>query len=236
MHSSASATSGGVALQTQYFATVVASRRNGTSSSSYARASRSASTVAASESMHRSASTFSISGCSASEASERRAMRGVMRGLRDRTPHQAGRAEHAVEPRVHDHLDDRRDAATLLADTPRPRALEPDLRRRVRAVAELVLQPVDVERVAPAVREDARQQVARQPARRLREDEERVAHRRRAEPLVRRAASPRRLPPAARRSRSRARPSRPAAPSSPCRTAHQPCPPPAGAQGRRRSR
>src|SRR6476620_4292079 len=108
----------------------------------------------------------------------------MMRRLRDGTPHEAGRAEDAVEARVHDHLDDRRDAASLFTDATRPRALEPDLRRCVRSVAELVLEPVDVEGVALAVRQDARQQVTRQPARRLREDEEYVAHRRRAEPLV----------------------------------------------------
>ena len=46
-------------------------------------------------------------------------------------------------------------AAPLLADEPRPGAVELDLRGRVRAVAELVLQPLDVEAVArrrPAAR------------------------------------------------------------------------------------
>ena len=117
-------------------------------------------------------------------APERGPVRRVVRRLGDCAPHQPGRAEHAVEARQVDHLDDRRDAAPLLADAPRPRAVERDLRRRVRAVAELVLEPVDPERVARAVGQDARQQVAREPARRLRQHEERVRHRRRAEPLV----------------------------------------------------
>ena len=46
------------------------------------------------------------------------AVRGVVRRLRDRAAHQRGRAEHAVEPRVVDHLEDRPQAATLLADEP----------------------------------------------------------------------------------------------------------------------
>ena len=53
-------------MQTQYFATAVASRRNGASASSYARAIRIAVTVAASDSTQRSASTFCWSGCSES--------------------------------------------------------------------------------------------------------------------------------------------------------------------------
>ncbi len=52
-------------MQTQNLATAVASRRNGPSASSKARASRSAVAVAASDSMQRSARTFCISGCSA---------------------------------------------------------------------------------------------------------------------------------------------------------------------------
>ena len=108
----------------------------------------------------------------------------VMRCLLHRRAHRRGRPEHAVEARVVDHLDDRRHTASLLADEPRPRGLELDLARRVRAVAELVLQPLDVEAVARAVRQHARDEEAREAAFRLRQHEERVAHRRRAEPLV----------------------------------------------------
>ena len=174
----------GPRLQTQYFATAVATRANASSPRSYARASRSAVSVAASDSTQRSASTLRISGWSTSSVAERRAMRRVMRRLLDRHAHRGGRAEHAVEPRVVDHLDDRRHAASLLADEPRPRGVELDLARRVRAVAELVLEPLDVEAVARPVREHARDEEAREPAVGLREHEERVAHRRRAEPLV----------------------------------------------------
>jgi hypothetical protein len=85
---------------------------------------------------------------------------------------------------VDDHLDDRRDTATLVADAVRGGLLEPDLRGGVRAIAELVLEPVDPERVVRSVVEDPWEEEARQPAGCLREDEEGVAHRSRAEPLV----------------------------------------------------
>ena len=111
-------------------------------------------------------------------------MRRVVGCLGDRPPHQSGGPEHAVEARVRHHLDDRPDAAPFLADAPRPRPFEPDLRRGVRAVAELALEPVDEERVALAVRQNPRQEVTREPARSPRKHEERIAHRRRAKPLV----------------------------------------------------
>src|ERR1051326_1441930 len=67
---------------------------------------------------------------------------------------------------------------------PRARAVELDLARCVGTVAELVLEALDVKSVACAIRKDAGQQEARQSAWRLREHEERIAHRRRHEPLV----------------------------------------------------
>src|SRR5829696_3795043 len=67
-HSSASPTTAGVRLQTQYLRTAVAIRRKPSSPSSKARASRSAETVAASDSTQRSARTFRISGWSTSGA------------------------------------------------------------------------------------------------------------------------------------------------------------------------
>src|SRR5262249_20216354 len=82
-----------------------------------------------------------------------------------------------------DRFDDRGDTAALLADAVRLGALQLDLRRSVGAVSELVLQTLDEKRVAAPVVEDAGQEKAGEPARRVREPEERVAHRRRAEPL-----------------------------------------------------
>ena len=202
---------------------------------SYARASRSAVSVAASDSMHRSARTLLISGWSTSSLpnAERCAAWCVACSTAVRIA--GGRAEHAVEPRVVDHLDDRRHAAALLADEPCPRRRELDLARRVRAVAELVLQPLDVKAVARPVRQHARDEEAREPAVGLRKHEERVAHRRRAEPLVPvelvLAVSER--PRDGRRSRERR--SRPAARSSPSRRARRASRRPASVPGRSRA-
>ena len=99
--------------------------------------------------------------------------------LGHRTPHQGRRAEDAVEARVVDHLEDRPEPTSLLADEPGDGTVERDLGRGVRAVAELVLQPLD-----PEARLRPLEQEAREPGRRLREHEERVAHGRGAEPLV----------------------------------------------------
>ena len=161
------------------------------------------------------------------QRAERRALRGVVDRRGDPRAHPGGGAEAAVEAGVVDHLDDRRHAATLLADHPRPGAAELDLAGGVRAVAELVLEPLDLDRVALAVGGEARHQKAGEPALGLGEDEERVAHRRRHEPLVagervlgaRAAAVQRRR----RRWCWRARPSRPASRSSPCRTGRRAC-------------
>ena len=59
-----------------------------------------------------------------------------------------------------------------------------DLGGGVRPVPQLVLQALDAQRVPAAVGQHARQQEARQALGCLREDQEQVAHRRRAEPLM----------------------------------------------------
>ena len=112
------------------------------------------------------------------------AVGGVVERLGDAGAVAGGGADHAVEAGVVDHLDDRRHAAALLADHPRPGAAELDLAGGVGAVAELVLEPLDVEGVALAVGRPARHQEAGDAGVGLGEDEEGVAHRRRAEPLV----------------------------------------------------
>src|SRR5829696_4824737 len=109
---------------------------------------------------------------------ERAAVAGVVDRLGDAAAHPARAADDAVEPRVRDHLDDRRDAAALFPEQPRLGAAELDLAGRERARAELVLQALDLEPRA------ALDDEAGEPARSLREDEEDVADRMRAEPLV----------------------------------------------------
>ena len=112
------------------------------------------------------------------QRAERRAMPGVMDRLQRAAPQARGPAEQAVEPGVVDHPDDRRHAAPLLADEPCPDAAELDLGGRERARPELVLEPLELHPGA------ALDEEARQAARRLGENQEHVARRVRAEPLV----------------------------------------------------
>ena len=116
-----------------------------------------------------------------------------------------------------DHADDRRHAAALLAHQAAAHAVELDLGRGQRAGAELVLEPLD-----PEARVAALDQEAGQPAGRLGEREEDVAGRIGAEPLVAGDLVQRRRRRARRGWCWRARPSRPASRSWPCRPARRP--------------
>src|SRR5205823_7569719 len=118
------------------------------------------------------------------EAPERAAMAAVVDRLDQRLTHSCCSADHTVEPGMVDHLHDRAYAASLVAHQPRPGVLELHFGGRVASVAELVLQPLQVEAIALPFRRPARQEKTGEPARGLREYEERVAGRRRAEPLV----------------------------------------------------
>ena len=99
-------------------------------------------------------------------------------GLGDAAAHPRGAPDHAVQPRVGDHLDDRRHAAPLGAEHARGGAAELDLARGQRARAELVLEPLELH-PRPALEHEARE-----ARRRLSEHEEHVAGRIGAEPLV----------------------------------------------------
>ena len=90
-----------------------------------------------------------------------------MCGLREGLAHQCGAAADTVEAGVVDHLDDRCDAASFIADAQRERVLEFDLARGIGTVAELVLEPLDADRIARAVGQHPVQEEARQPLRRL---------------------------------------------------------------------
>jgi len=93
------------------------------------------------------------------------------------------RTQRAVEPGVAHHLDDGRHATTFFAQQPAERVVELDLGGGVGAIAELVLEPLDVEAVRlPSGASAARESTT--TSRRLRQREEGVAHRRRAEPFV----------------------------------------------------
>ena len=107
-----------------------------------------------------------------------------MHRLRHRLTHDPGGAERAVEPRIIAHLENRRDAASLIAQPECPRAGELDFRAGVGAVAELVLEALQAERIERAVGREARQEEAGHAAGCLGRDQESVAHRRRQEPFV----------------------------------------------------
>ena len=74
-------------------------------------------------------------------------VRRVKQRLGERLAHQRGAADRAVEARVVDHLHDGRQPSALFAEEPRPRALELDLARSVRAVAQLVLEALQADAV-----------------------------------------------------------------------------------------
>ncbi|MCY1284062.1 hypothetical protein D9M70_329560 [compost metagenome] len=107
-----------------------------------------------------------------------------MGGLGQCLTHQRAGADHAVEAGQRDHFDDGRHATPLLAHHPGQGAAVLHLAGGVGPVAQLVLQALDVELVAAAVRAVARQQEAGQPLVGIGQGEEGVAHGRRAEPLV----------------------------------------------------
>ena len=134
--------------------------------------------VAASDSIAMSASTLSMSACSLSSFPNALRCAGVVRRLCHGLSHERGRADDAVKPRVIDHLDDGAHSSPLLPDHLGPRVHQLDLRGSVGPVAELVFESLDVEAVEGAVRQDARQEEARQPAGRLGKYEKRIAHRR----------------------------------------------------------
>ena len=108
----------------------------------------------------------------------------MVHGLRQRHAHEARRGEPAIEPRQLHHLDDGADAGALVADPQSVSAGEFDFARRIGAVAELVLEPLQAERIDRAVGPEARHEETRQPARRLRQHQEGVAHRRGQKPFV----------------------------------------------------
>src|SRR3546814_15529949 len=108
----------------------------------------------------------------------------VVNGLHGRLAHQARRADHAIEPRERDHLQDGRNASTFLADAFSPGTKELDLARRVAPVAELVLETLDANGITRAVRSHLRHQKAGQAGLDIGEYQPGIAHRRREKPFM----------------------------------------------------
>ena len=89
-----------------------------------------------------------------------------------------------IEPRQMRHFDDGADAPALIAEHDRVKVVELHLAAGVRLVAALVLEPLQLEAIAAAIRQPAGGEEAGQPCLGLRERKEKVAHRDREEPLV----------------------------------------------------
>ena len=115
---------------------------------------------------------------------EHAAMSRVMQRMREPRPHQAGGGNRAILPRQLHHLDDGADALALVADALRIGAGEFHLGRRIGAVAELVLQALELDRVDRSIRLEARHEKTGQSFVGLRQHQEGVAHRRRHEPFM----------------------------------------------------
>ena len=115
---------------------------------------------------------------------ESASLRAMVDRLAGRHPQPRRGAEHAIETRQGDHFDDRRHAAAFLADHPGESAAQLGFAGGVGGVGAFFLQPQHLHRVFFAVGPPARQQETGQAARRLRQGQEKVAHRRRNEKLV----------------------------------------------------
>ena len=111
-------------------------------------------------------------------------MLGVMHGLAQGLAHQRCRADHAVEPGMHDHLQNGGHTATFLAHHDGPGLEELHLAGRVSVIAQLVLQPLDPNRVLGAIGLEPRHQKTGQSALALCQDQKCIAHRGREKPLV----------------------------------------------------
>ena len=81
------------------------------------------------------------------ELAEGAAVPAVVHCLSHCLAHDGRRADHTIQARMVDHLDDGANAAPLFAHHLSPCPLEFDFARGVRAIAELVLEPQDGDRI-----------------------------------------------------------------------------------------
>ena len=104
--------------------------------------------------------------------------------LGERSAHDAGRGQRAIETRQRHHVEDGADAGIGVAEQEAERIVEFDFGRGVGTVADLVLQPLELQAVRRAIFQQARDEEAAHAFLRLRQHDEGVAHRRRHEPFV----------------------------------------------------
>src|SRR3984957_13231553 len=108
----------------------------------------------------------------------------VVQSLNQGLAHHTGASRAAVEARKGAYLEDGRNAASLLAQKRRPRVHELDLGGGIGAIAEFVLQALDINAVKAAVRQAPRHEETRQAAAALRQYQVSVALRRREKPFM----------------------------------------------------
>jgi hypothetical protein len=118
------------------------------------------------------------------QRAEHFAMAGMVNRLHEGLTHHSRGTSDAVEARVSAHFEDGGNAASFLPHRMRPRIEEFDFGRRVRAIAKLVFQTLDIDAVAIPVRQPARHKEAGQAAVRLCEHQVGIALRRGEEPLM----------------------------------------------------
>ena len=106
---------------------------------------------------------------------------GVVERQRNGLPHQARRAKRAVDARYCAHFENRCDAASGLADRQRESFVEFHFAAGIGAIAELILEPLNRDRVALTatflVVQIARQKETTEAVFGLRQHQKRIAHR-----------------------------------------------------------
>src|SRR5580704_10266778 len=108
----------------------------------------------------------------------------VVQSLNDGLAHHAGASRAAIEAREGAHLEDGWDTASFLAQKRRPRVHELDFGRGIGAIAEFVLEALDINAVEASIGEAPRHEETGQSAATLRQHQVSVALRRRKKPFM----------------------------------------------------
>ncbi len=104
--------------------------------------------------------------------------------LRHTLTHQSGRRYRVIQPREDRHLEDRRDAAPLIAQRNAGGGVEFHLAGSIRAISEFVLESLQTQSVQGAIGKKSRDEEARRTTWGLGEHQKRIAHWCGEEPLV----------------------------------------------------
>ncbi|MNI12340.1 hypothetical protein D3C73_655180 [compost metagenome] len=117
-------------------------------------------------------------------AAEHIAAAGEMNGLGERCAHDASRSDRAIKPRQRDHIEDGANTRTRFTEQITECIGELDFGRRVGAITDLVLQPLELQTVGRTVFQKTRNEEAADIILGLCQHDETVTHRCRHEPFV----------------------------------------------------